>query len=263
MDKNERRLARSVGFGLLIGAALGPARAAQTVTPSDARMELALARLPDPTPLFVDVRPTWQFAAKHIKDAINVPVITMETASLPRHRTLILYCSAHGCSLSEQAAVILGRRGYTKLEVLEGGIEAWQTAGYEIVSDAKMQERSDRIMLDSSPVGTAALDEIKDGVLNGLVFVLDTRTPYEFSGSHLPHAVNIPLETLDSNLCAFAAGQEIVVYDRLSARAVKAAKRLRAAHLTARVLEGGLSLWASKGYALTAASEAPVLSCKK
>lgn len=91
--------------------------------------------------------------------------------------------------------------------------------------------------------------ELLQRTQDGLVTVLDVRPADEFTASHLPGAVNIPLKDLEARLAELDPSQEIVAYCRgpycvLSFEAVAA---LRAHGLKARRLEDGLPEWRAAG----------------
>jgi phage shock protein E len=58
---------------------------------------------------------------------------------------------------------------------------------------------------------------IKDGA-----FLVDVRTPEEFSGGHVPGSVNIPLSDIEKELAQFKDKDQIVVFCRSGARSGQA-----------------------------------------
>jgi thiosulfate sulfurtransferase len=75
--------------------------------------------------VMVDVREYGDFAKKHIPLAINVPLSKIQTGSfsLPRNRTLILYCETGGRSAI--AAKLLSEKGYVVVNTI-GGIREYK-----------------------------------------------------------------------------------------------------------------------------------------
>lgn len=84
--------------------------------------------------VWVDVRDEEDFKKEHIKSAINVPLHLLNEGleSLPREKSLVLYCYDPSCGESTAAAKILLRNGYKKgkIRVLNEGIAGWKEAGY-------------------------------------------------------------------------------------------------------------------------------------
>jgi thiosulfate sulfurtransferase len=73
----------------------------------------------------VDVRERGDFAKSHIPMAVNVPMSAIQngTFSLPKNRTLILYCETGG--RSAMAAKLLSEKGYVVVNTI-GGIREYK-----------------------------------------------------------------------------------------------------------------------------------------
>ena len=69
--------------------------------------------------------------------------------------------------------------------------------------------------------------------------LLDVRTPEEFTGGHIPGAVNIPVDDLRSRLGELPRDREIVAYCQVGQRGYLATRILLQAGLAARNLGGG------------------------
>lgn len=76
-----------------------------------------------PGAMLIDVREAEEFAAGHIPGAVNVPLSTMSDIELPMDAPLFLYCLRGSRSVS--AAVILKRRGYSRVKSI-GGIDDYR-----------------------------------------------------------------------------------------------------------------------------------------
>jgi SulP family sulfate permease len=79
-------------------------------------------------PLVVDVREPREFRRSHIPQAINVPLSRLHEhfELLPRDRTLVLVARTE--RRAWRAAAALKQAGFQRLEVLEGGMLAWEAA---------------------------------------------------------------------------------------------------------------------------------------
>lgn len=88
----------------------------------------------------VDVRGERRFRLGHLPGALHVAagrrfesdaraVLGYET------RTIATYCQGGGCSAAEDAAVALEAMGHADVFVYEGGIEDWEEAGLEFVTE--------------------------------------------------------------------------------------------------------------------------------
>ena len=112
--------------------------AARGETPRQDPQTLAARQARGENLLFVDVRTKSEFAEQHIYGAASVPITQLERGSwgLPKDRTLVLYCTCPDEHASLAAGRMLLRRGYTRLVALQGGMDAWEAAGYKIVTKA-------------------------------------------------------------------------------------------------------------------------------
>lgn len=79
--------------------------------------------------LLFDVRSPEEFAAGHIAGAINLPLESVNRASLPQAsgREIVLYCRSG--KRSTLAATRLTEAGMPVVSQLEGGILSWEAAG--------------------------------------------------------------------------------------------------------------------------------------
>ena len=92
-------------------------------------------------------------------------------------------------------------------------------------------------------------EELLSRVRDGLVTVVDVRPPEEYAAGHVPGAVNIPLDKLESHLKDLQTDQEIVAYCRgpHCVLAFDAVEQLRKRGIKARRLEDGYPEWKLAG----------------
>ncbi|MCX7114812.1 MAG: rhodanese-like domain-containing protein [Gammaproteobacteria bacterium] len=85
--------------------------------------------------LLIDVREQHEWDEGHIEGAIHLPLQTVPTqiqTHVPdMHTPIHLYCRGGGRSL--QAATKLLEQGYQSVFNVEGGITAWQKAGFNVI----------------------------------------------------------------------------------------------------------------------------------
>ncbi|MFP4607590.1 MAG: ArsR/SmtB family transcription factor [Thiohalospira sp.] len=93
-------------------------------------------------------------------------------------------------------------------------------------------------------------EELLSRARNGGVTVLDVRPEEEYAEGHLPGAVNVPLEDLESRLEGLPSDQEVVAYCRgpYCVLAYEAVARLRERGYEARRLEYGYPEWKAEGH---------------
>ncbi len=85
--------------------------------------------------VIIDVRTVEEYRQGHIQGATLMPVQILESrlASVPKDRQVYVYC--HSGVRSARAAALLARHGFTRVENMSGGIEAWKKAGYPVVKE--------------------------------------------------------------------------------------------------------------------------------
>nr|WP_225955600.1 rhodanese-like domain-containing protein [Amycolatopsis lexingtonensis] len=84
--------------------------------------------------------------------------------------------------------------------------------------------------------------------------VVDVRTPAEFGTAHIPEAVNLPLDQVDTHLSRIVddAGGRMILVCQGGSRAERCQRVLAAAGLAGTtVLEGGMNAWAAAGAPIT------------
>ncbi|MFJ4339921.1 rhodanese-like domain-containing protein [Streptomyces sp. NPDC088915] len=83
--------------------------------------------------------------------------------------------------------------------------------------------------------------------------VIDVRTPGEFAGGHLPGALNVPLDRLESALPEIRGAAdrgEVLVVCASGVRSENACRTLAGHGVTAATLTGGTGAWATGGHDL-------------
>ena len=96
------------------------------------RRELA-RRLKDGLATVLDVRPSDEFAAGHVRTAVNIPLAELRRrlGELPKDREIVAYCRGPYCVLAFEATALLRRRGF-RVRRLEDGYPEWQAAGLPV-----------------------------------------------------------------------------------------------------------------------------------
>jgi len=81
----------------------------------------------------LDVRPPEEYAAGHIRGAINVPVAELKKRlnEIPRGQEIVAYCRGPYCLMAFEAVVELRNRG-RKARRLEDGFPEWKSAGFPV-----------------------------------------------------------------------------------------------------------------------------------
>jgi len=103
------------------------------ISPRDLMTQLGGER----APLVVDVRGDDEYAAGHVPGALHIPLAELESrlGALPADRPIVTYCMMRhrGESRGERAADLLRSKGYA-VQVLDGGLPAWQQADADVLT---------------------------------------------------------------------------------------------------------------------------------
>ena len=84
--------------------------------------------------VILDVRTVSEFESGHLEGAINIPVevLSSHLSGLNPNDELLVYCRTGNRSTT--AVGILRESGYDKVYHMDGGITAWNSAGFPTVS---------------------------------------------------------------------------------------------------------------------------------
>ena len=125
-----------------------------SVTPQQVRRALLLR---DEIAL-LDLRHEAAFASGHPVFAANMAAdrIALEAATrLPRKDVpVVLYDAGEG--LIPSAADRLGIRGYTDVHQIDGGLQVWESAGYEVFQDVNSYAKAFGELVESRRIGNMA-----------------------------------------------------------------------------------------------------------
>ncbi len=95
-----------------------------------------IQRLTDGNVILLDVRPTEEYAAGHLPDALSIPVtdLAARLSELPQEKEIVAYCRGPYCVFADEAVALLRTYGYTARR-LEQGVPEWRALGLPIVSE--------------------------------------------------------------------------------------------------------------------------------
>ena len=144
----------------------------------------------------LDAREEMTFGERHILMASCMPLGRIEVMAadlVPRRSARVVWCD-DGEGLAEPAARRMAELGYTDVSVLEGGIAAWQRAGYRIYSGVHVPSKAFAEVVEHD-LGTPWItaDELKQ-LIDGdqEVAVFDSRSFEEYHTNSIPTAVSVP-----------------------------------------------------------------------
>ena len=103
--------------------------------PSIAASELHARRASGDAPVVIDVRTREEYAAGHVPGAVHIPFdeVAGRISEVEAPNGVALYCMVGPRARKGEAALLAG--GYSSVFHLEGGLAAWQEAGYPVEKD--------------------------------------------------------------------------------------------------------------------------------
>jgi len=144
----------------------------------------------------LDLRQEAAYATGHPLFAANMAAsrITLEAeVRLPRKDVPIVVYDA-GEGLVVEAADRFAALGYTDIRQLEGGLEGWRQAGFEIFIDVNSYAKAFGELVESRRhTPSLSAEEVAALIASGAdVRVLDVRRPDEYATMNIPGSVSVP-----------------------------------------------------------------------
>ncbi len=92
------------------------------------------------------------------------------------------------------------------------------------------------------------IDEVKQGLEDGSIVLVDVREPHEFAAGHIPNSVSHPLSSFDPDALPVGEGKRIVFSCASGVRSLRAIEFAQAAGLDVREhYKGGFKEWSAAG----------------
>jgi rhodanese-related sulfurtransferase len=144
----------------------------------------------------IDLREELTFSESHLLFARSLPLSQLELRMVrlvPRRSTRIVLCDAAD-GLAERGAAILTRHGYTDVSILDGGIDAWANAGFELFSGVNVPSKAfGEFVEHESGTPSISADELNTLMRDKTdMVVLDSRPFDEFNRVSIPTGINTP-----------------------------------------------------------------------
>lgn len=111
-----------------------PPPPSEVYVPRITASKLALALESRDPVTVIDVRNRAAYDQVHVPGALHIPLEDLKDrlGQIDGNKTIVLYCTSPNRSMSLEAAMTLYRLGFSKIAVLEGGLQAWYSTGYPI-----------------------------------------------------------------------------------------------------------------------------------
>lgn len=230
------------------------------VTPQQLRAWI----LDDDELALLDVREEGVFGADgHLLFAVCVPLSHLEIDILervPRKSVRMALCDGAD-GLAERAAAKLEAWGYRDISILDGGVPAWEAAGYVVFRGVNVPSKAfGEFVEHQSATPSVSAEELKGMMEDGEnVVVLDSRPWGEYRRMSIPTGIDCPGAELAYRVHDMVADPEttIVVNCAGRTRSIIGAQSLINAGVSNRVvaLRNGTMGWALAGFDLDNAAE--------
>jgi rhodanese-related sulfurtransferase len=162
------------------------------VAPSDIRRALLLRE----EIALLDLRNEAAFATGHPLFAANMAADRIDLEAeirLPRQDApIVLYDAGEG--LVPQAADCLAALGYTNVRALDGGLQGWKSAGYELFKDVNSYAKAFGELVEQRrhTPSLPAEDVAALIAADANIAILDVRRPDEYATMNIPGSVSVP-----------------------------------------------------------------------
>lgn len=209
----------------------------------------------------VDVRPGGTFGDRHLLWANSLPLSTLELEvrdRIPGLGTKIVLCVADASEQPaiERAANTLSQMGYQSIHYLDGGVAAWDDAGFEVFSGVNVPSKAFGEFVEHE-YNTPRIppQELKRMIEEGEdIVVLDSRPMSEYHAMNIPLGVDVPGAELALRVHDLAPDPDttVVVNCAGRTRSIIGCQSLKNAGIPNKVvaLENGTMGWHLAGYDL-------------
>lgn len=161
-------------------------------------------------------------------------------------------CSKHLQALRQAGLVVARKDGLRVYYVLAGDDVAGLLTALRSVAELRVAEVERLLrtwLAHRDEMESVPAPELLERARKGLVTVLDVRPTEEYAAGHLPGAINVPIDKLESYLSRLPRRKEVVAYCRgpYCLMSFEAVEKLRKRGWRARRLENGFPEWRAAG----------------
>ncbi|WP_420558042.1 rhodanese-like domain-containing protein [Roseovarius sp.] len=164
----------------------------------------------------LDVRDEGAFSQKRLMLASCLPLSRLELncgALVPRKSTPIVLMDGDGEGLADIAADRLAARGYGDLRVLEGGVAAWEAAGFPVYSGVNVMTKAfGEIVHTRCKTPDISAEKLHAWRAEGRnMVILDSRPYSEYHAHTIPGSISVPGAELAARVAALAPDPDTTI----------------------------------------------------
>lgn len=214
----------------------------------------------------LDVRPGGTFGDAHLLWANSVPLTSLEVEILdrvPRLDTPVVLCGfdENDENIVSRAAGKMAAMGYNDISYLQGGVKAWENAGFEVFSGVNVPSKAFGEFVEHTyDTPRIPAQDVKKMMDDGEdMVVLDSRPMTEFRSMNIPMGIDVPGAELALRVHDIAPNPEttVVVNCAGRTRSIIGCQSLKNAGIPNKVvaLENGTMGWHLAGLDLEYGNE--------
>jgi len=195
-----------------------------------------------------DTRSADEFKKGHLEMSENAPdnflnPKKLNSSQVEKTSAIFIFNQGDNVFGAAQKTNELVAAGFVNAKYLQGGISAWKSEGYPLVSSDVSGAEEGKIKKINISDLARDLSASAD-----LVQFVDARSKEKFETGHIPGASSLPLSDLEKNQNKISRVKKVVVYGNGEDEASRAAVSLFDLNFfNAYVLEGGIEAWKSAG----------------
>jgi rhodanese-related sulfurtransferase len=144
----------------------------------------------------LDAREELPFGRRHLLMASCIPLSRLELLVddlVPRRGARVVWCD-DGEGVAARAAERMSALGYQDVAVLDGGIAAWEAAGFRIYSGVHVPSKAFAEVVEHEAgtpwISAGDLQALIDGKAN--IAIYDSRSYEEYHNNSIPTAISVP-----------------------------------------------------------------------
>ncbi len=205
--------------------------------------------------VILDVRSAEEAKSGHIKGAVDMPAAVVKSRAKsfpdPKLQAPIVVYDGRGGPDAIAAARALVKAGQTNVQVIAGGLLAWQAAGYTIESGVPAATRV--AYVPKPRPGSISAEEFGKLARNtpADVLILDVRNQDEANAGMIKGAVLIPEEELQARIKELPKDKRIIAHCSTGVRAEMAYHKLKEAGYKAGFLNADIEIAKNGSFKLT------------
>ncbi len=164
-------------------------------------------------PVIVDVRLPNEWMGLRIGDVLNIPLNTLFTDAKRLSKDMPVLTVCNSAYRSSMGAAVLQKLGFKNVLNMEGGSEAWTTAGLPTLSVTNAAAPVTRAIRLPERISSAELKRMMMDI-PGTFEIVDIRPRSQFADFSLPGAVSADIVDVISNPAYLAGAVPLILVDR-------------------------------------------------